>query len=65
MNSHTTADMIDESNMMQVDQFLQDAQEIKTERDQRHEFQGNDDHVALASLDAESFIQFCKFDVIT
>jgi len=50
--------MIDES-MHQLDQLLQDVQEPKSERDQRDEFQVNDDHVALAILDSESFIEVC------
>ena len=57
MVSYTTADMIDES-MHQLDQLVQDIQERRSERDQRNELQGNDDHVALVTLDFESFIEF-------
>ena len=43
--------------MYQLDQLLEDVtvQEHRSEHDQQDEFQGNDDHVALVTLDSESF----------
>jgi len=54
--SYTTADMIDKS-MYQLGQLLEDVtvQEHRSEHDQQDKFQGNDDHVALVTLDSESF----------
>jgi len=53
VDSYTTTDMIHKS-IHWLDQLLQDVHNPGWERDQRDEFQSNDDHVAMATLNSSN-----------